>query len=310
MNELDFRKEVKDWLTSSGKLQEFQSRLRTDLIEAIAGKNLRKKKKNIKESTFDQSVNSLIIEYLMIHSYWYSASVLVSEANFLVQPPDIEIVQKLGSETKRHTPSRISEEDINNILKFLNLDPSIFNSIRTTYLNDSQESLLSATLINLKKPITFKPQSKESRNEKVLIERLSRLLNKGESLLDTTTDEDTDVDGPNRLEYLNKISEQNNTILHLNSQLREAKRKIATHEQGQIEVQRLEDIIEKQKYEILKLKQQRSSSKSIIPEKRQCADLEISEYLERIKLKTLHLSTEGQSIDQEFSRLTKSQILS
>ncbi|CAB4064095.1 unnamed protein product [Lepeophtheirus salmonis] len=135
MNELDFRKEVKDWLTSSGKLQEFQSRLRTDLIEAIAA-----------TGTLHQSC---------------------------------------------------------------------------------------ATLINLKKPITFKPQSKESRNEKVLIERLSRLLNKGESLLDTTTDEDTDVDGPNRLEYLNKISEQNNTILHLNSQLREAKRKIATHEQGQ-----------------------------------------------------------------------------
>ena len=158
-----FSLELQAWMQESGAVKELRTRLRKEMYDLLLKKKLPKETKNINilndkktESDSDLGMNLLIVEYLMKKGMWYTASVMVSEAEFLEDPPEIEIVttQKKSSnstkmsEHKRQSPSKLSDESIIKILNgVFNFDcKEMLQNILLSYYHQKDASVLSLML--------------------------------------------------------------------------------------------------------------------------------------------------------------------
>lgn len=127
-----FSSELQTWMQESGAVKELRTRLRKEMYDLLLSKKVPNESKNINirndrsskpTSEFDLALNLLIVEHLMQKGMWYTASVMVSEAEFLEDPPEIEVVttakkspnsDKL-SEYKRQSPAKLSDETVGRI---------------------------------------------------------------------------------------------------------------------------------------------------------------------------------------------------
>ena len=127
-----FSSELQTWMQESGAVKELRTRLRKEMYDLLLAKKVPNESKNINirndrsskpTSEFDLALNLLIVEHLMQKGMWYTASVMVSEAEFLEDPPEIEVVttakkspnsDKL-SEYKRQSPAKLSDETVSRI---------------------------------------------------------------------------------------------------------------------------------------------------------------------------------------------------
>jgi hypothetical protein len=121
-------------------IRELQSKLRKDLIEVVAKKTkVPGLPDKDEKDPLALRLYSLIAEYLMARGLWYSASVFVTEARFKVNPPEIEIVQTLGETTKRHSPRKLSDEAVSELLSN---QLTILPSVKRDYFSDFKKSVL------------------------------------------------------------------------------------------------------------------------------------------------------------------------
>jgi hypothetical protein len=121
-----FSSEIQSWMLESGAVKELKTRLRKEMYEMLLARktkniNIKNDKKSKKcWSDFDLAMNLLIVEHLMQRGLWYTASVMVSEAEFLEEPPEIEVVTSTKkcpnsdrlAEYKRQSPSKLPDETV------------------------------------------------------------------------------------------------------------------------------------------------------------------------------------------------------
>lgn len=81
-----FRAEVAKWLSSTGRMKHVRTVVRTELIQQLmASREAASKERAPDEESL--SINTLIMEHLLRSRLWYAASILASEAEFIVDPP-------------------------------------------------------------------------------------------------------------------------------------------------------------------------------------------------------------------------------
>ena len=150
MDRDNFVHEIEKLLQENGAIKELQTKLRSDLIQILLHKKQPQVSKDI--SDFDKALNLLIIEHVMQKGFWYSASVMSSEAEFIEPPPEIETVLTGSSGSiKRYDPAKFRHSSIANILRSLN-NPNLSSKmleIEEKYLKNKNKSFLSLCLTSL-----------------------------------------------------------------------------------------------------------------------------------------------------------------
>ena len=98
-----------------------------EMLIAKKSKNINIKNDRAKKKSWtdhDLALNLLIAEYLMKKGLWYTASVMVSEAEFLEEPPEIEVVTSTKkqqncdklTEYKRQSPAKLTDQTVQNVV--------------------------------------------------------------------------------------------------------------------------------------------------------------------------------------------------
>ena len=157
MDRETFVSQVKDWLIESGAVRQLQTKLRSDLIEAITkSEDNRLKirtKGNIRCSPEDGTLNTLLIEHLMTRGLWYSSSVMANEADFAPwQPPNIEETVVVGSgQSSQQHPVKMTDEQISGILN--GMEALDVDHISSQYFRQRRASILDLIFAQLKLPL-------------------------------------------------------------------------------------------------------------------------------------------------------------
>ena len=169
MDSEKFSSEIQTWMLESGAVKELKTRLRKEMYDLL----LARKTKNINVvndksskkcvSEFDLAMNLLIVEHLMKKGLWYTASVMVSEAEFLEEPPEIEVVTSTKKcqnsdrvqEYKRQSPAKLSDETVARAFAHvLDLDPKgLVDQVMVDYYRQRDASVLSLMLKYLNQDI-------------------------------------------------------------------------------------------------------------------------------------------------------------
>ena len=147
MEKEKFVNEIQNLLHENGAVKELQTKIRSELIQVLLNKKHLQPCKEVTES--EKSINLLIIEYLMQKGLWYTASIMVSEAEFIEPPPEIEtvITNSVGT-VRRHNPSKLSHISIATILRTLDNAHlcAKLSDVEMEYQNGRNKSLLGICL--------------------------------------------------------------------------------------------------------------------------------------------------------------------
>jgi hypothetical protein len=295
-----FSSELQTWMQESGAVKELRTRLRKEMYDLLLAKKIPNESKNInikndrcsKPTTeFDLALNLLIVEHLMQKGMWYTASVMVSEAEFLEEPPEIEVVttakkspnsDKL-SEYKRQSPAKLSDETVARISnQIFDFDcDQLLDNVLLTYYRQKDASVMSLMFKFINESLQKVEQdedqssSKKSSEEIVKEKRLEKRRMKKEvkdpttsiSTEDVSTTTTTEKDKKKKRERRKQsvdlsIDEKERILKKLQKQLLDARCEIEALAESKVRLSHFQSVIETQNMTLEELRMEIRTLKS------------------------------------------------
>ena len=144
-----FAAELEAWMRDSGQVRNIRTRLRTDLVQAMLGKKRGGAgDKSAPAPAPTRALHSLLLEHLSRSGLWYSASVLSSEADLLLE--GVSPAGPSNGPPPQHPSSlpKLSDEQVARVLSALDLrglsaDPE---ALKVDYYRRAGASLLECLL--------------------------------------------------------------------------------------------------------------------------------------------------------------------
>ena len=345
-----FSLELQTWMQESGAVKELKTRLRKEMYDLLLTKKLPRDAKNINikndkttskpVTDFDLALNLLIVEHLMQKGLWYTASVMVSEAEFIEEPPEIEVVttakkspnsDKL-TEYKRQSPAKLSDETVAKISNciFDFDDETFLESVLLTYYRQKDASVMSLMFkhINIEKvdPEPSKsetPEVHESNLEKADKRTKKRREQKHKESRTSTsisTEDFTSEEARMRRAKKEKkrkeetlSDERDEALKKLQKQLLDARCEIEALAESKVRMAHFQSVIESQNFCLDELRKEVKSLKSqhnllsdkLIETKKTDKNLtdNLLTFVEQIKTSVDELGIASQTIDTEFAAI-------
>ena len=344
-----FSSELQTWMQESGAVKELKTRLRKEMYDLLLTKKLPRDAKNINikndkttckpVTDFDLALNLLIVEHLMQKGLWYTASVMVSEAEFIEDPPEIEVVttakkspnsDKL-TEYKRQSPAKLSDETVAKISNCIfDFDDETFcESVLLSYYRQKDASVMSLMFkhINIEKVVpepskSETPEVHENNLEKADKRTKRREKKHKESRTSTSISTEDFTSEEVRMKRAKKEKkrkeetlndERDEALKKLQKQLLDARCEIESLAESKVRMAHFQSVIESQNFcldelrkEVKCLKSQHNLlSDKLIETKKTDKNLNdnLLTFVEQIKTSVDELGIASQTIDNEFAAI-------
>jgi hypothetical protein len=337
-----FSSELQTWMQESGAVKELRTRLRKEMYDLLLTKKLSKETKNINiendkngkiNNVSDRAINLLIVEHLMKKGMWYTASVMVSEAEFLEEPPEIEIVTttKKSSnsdkmlEYKRQSPSKLSDETIDKVLNgVFNFDyQEILESVLLSYYRQKDASVMSLLfkfVSDALQKVDPKPAKLSDQiSEKIVrnVEKKKRKEKKKDSSTSVSADdysmEERRVSTTKR-RSVDLSNDERDLLKKLQKQLLDARCEIEVLAETKVRLAHFQSVSETQKFSLEELRREVNNLKSqqnVMNDKiteTKIIDTNLVDNLQafvaQVKSSVDNLELASQNIDSEFAALS------